>query len=52
MTRVDPGFRYPGELPPPRRKTDWPLVTVTGVATIVVLLGLLYMAAKSTGMLS
>lgn len=51
MSRVDPGFRYPGD-PPPPRKTDWPLVTITGVVTIGVLLGLLYMVAKSTGMLA
>jgi hypothetical protein len=51
MTRVDPGFRYPAELPPPKVK-DWPFVTFTGVATIVLLLGLLYMAAKTFGWLA
>lgn len=51
MSRVDPGFRYPGELPPPKR-TDWPFVTLIGVVTILILLGLLYAAAKTAGWLA
>lgn len=51
MTHVDPGFRYPHELPPPR-KPDWPFVTLIGVVTILILLGVLYVVAKSAGWLS
>jgi len=45
---VDPGFRYPGELPPPK-KPDWPFLAVIGVVTILILLGLLHMVAKTFG---
>lgn len=50
MKRVDPGFRFPAELPPPKT-VDYPFVTLIGVVTILVLLGLLYMAARSAGWL-
>jgi len=50
MTRVDPTFRYPAEVPPPKTP-DWPFITLIGAATIMILLGVLFMVAKSMGWL-
>lgn len=49
--KVDPTFRYPGELPPPKA-TDWPLVTLIGGMTILILLGVLFVVLKSAGWLA
>lgn len=51
MTRVDPGFRYPPELPPPTVPHRAFAVVVLLVAAGVVL-GLLYAVAKSAGWLA
>lgn len=51
MNPPRPTFRYPGELPPPRR-TDWPLLTVIGIVTIGTLLGWAYAIARMAGWVS
>jgi hypothetical protein len=48
MTRVDPGFRYPGELPPPK-KPDRLFLALVAVLTGLIMLGLAIMVAKTFG---
>lgn len=48
MSPVDPGFRYPGELPPPK-KPDWPFLALIGAVTVLILLGWLCAVAKMAG---